>query len=152
MIRVSIDQLFSSWIIVKTSSVFPFLSFFFLIDHSCVFGLNVFLTIGYVLPNVDACIFLKESHCHSRWPMVWSVLLQFYCTRGVNRSVKLRLNALSEPFSQTKWRLQLVSVILPRYINILSWIISCLCPRFTVAGRDWRQRLLSLETRRWRTR
>ena len=66
MIRVSIDQLFSSWVkyIVFLSRHPCFMSFpllFFLMDHSCVFGLSVFLTIGYVLPNVDACIFFKRQ-------------------------------------------------------------------------------------------
>ena len=66
MIRVTIDQLFSSWVkyIVILSRHPCFISFplhFLLVDHSCVFGLNVFPTIGYVLPNVDACIFFKRQ-------------------------------------------------------------------------------------------
>ena len=66
MIRVSIDQLFSSWVkyIVLLSRRPCFMSFpllFFLMDHSCVFGLNVFLTIDYGLPNFDAYIIFKRK-------------------------------------------------------------------------------------------
>ena len=46
-------------VLVKTS-LFYFLSspfIFPLVDHFFGFGLDVFLTVGYVLPNVDACNF-----------------------------------------------------------------------------------------------
>ena len=104
MIKVSIDQLFSSWVkyIVILSRHPRFISFpllFFLIDRSCVFGLYVFLTIGYVLPNVDACIFLKrQSLTLSSVDRCFDLFYFSFTVLGALTSIKLRLIALSEPF------------------------------------------------------
>ena len=76
---------------------FPFL--FLLIDHSCVFGLYVFPTIGYVLPNVDACIFFKrQSLTLSSVDRCFDLFYFSFTVLGALTSIKLRLIALSEPF------------------------------------------------------
>ena len=73
---------------------------FLLIDHSCVFGLYVFPIIGYVLPNVDACIFFKRQSLTLSSVDRCFDLFYFSFTStvlGALTSIKLRLIALSEP-------------------------------------------------------
>ena len=104
MIRVSIDQLFSSWVniaLVKTSW-FYFLSSPYPFNRSflCIWTLYVFLTIVYFLPNVDACIFLKrQSLTLSSVDRCFDLFYFSFTVLGALASIKLRLIALSEPFA-----------------------------------------------------